>query len=173
MVENEARFAALDVLVWCLLVVTAIWLVATVYEQVLRRRHNLTRAETARRNKTLELDFLKKDAAAQNRALDAADAAARNLGEPAEDPPVSDTVSGFRHLFSVATGFVALITLLGVVASTIIRLDNVGDLIRRAGLVQLEGIIDQYPVGTSIAVLVIIYHVIAFFVFKKWKGRRA
>ena len=167
----QGLFAALGVIQWCLLIAVIVWIAMVTYEMVVRRRHNLTRAESASANKDLDLDFLKKDEAARQKALDAADDYAAELaaGEAAMSAQPQN-VSRLRRLFSVASAFMAVLTLIGVSVGTIVRLEKAGDMLRDAGFQQFTQIVDQYPVGTYLSVLVIGYHAIAFFVFEKWKG---
>ena len=168
MESASINVAALGLVEWLLLIVALIWVVAAGYEGLLRRRHNLTRAERAGANPDLELDFLKKDDDVRQKALEAADTYARELETGEQSAPVK--ASRLRQLFSVLTAIMAVITLIGVIGSTIARLEHTGDLVREVGLNQLTAVIEQYPVGTYLSVLIIIYHIVAFFVFQKWRG---
>ena len=166
----QGLFAALSVFQWCLVIVVIVWLGMLTFETVVRRRHNLTRAESASANRQLDLDFLKKDEEARQRALDAADDYARELEAGSSQAAAGGNVSRLKRLFSIASAIMAVLTLVGVIAGTIVRLETAGDLLRDAGFQQFTNIVDQYPVGTYLSVLVIGYHAIAFFVFEKWKG---
>ncbi len=164
-----ALFTALGFLQWCLLIAVVIWIGAFAFESIVRRRHNLTRAETEAPNRKLELDYLKKDHEARQRALEAGDAYEREL-DAQDTPPREGNMSRFRRLFAVASAIMAVVTLIGVISGTIIRFQHTETVVREAGLNRLTSVIDQYPVGTYLSVFVVAYHAIAFFVFEKWKG---
>ncbi len=152
------------ILTWFVVIFGGLWLVTGVIGYMHRRAYNLTRAESGR-SKNIQPDFLrvdhkKRDAAMKRGAAYDRELERRDEAEAAALKPPVDRL----HAWSKAAATVsAAFTLLTAVIGTLTKVDSM-----QAGAQQLgswDSLVDtmnRHPIGSSVAIIVIIANVIVF-----------
>ncbi|MEN7535684.1 hypothetical protein [Aurantiacibacter flavus] len=159
-----------------LTVVTIVWLVLALVAWWRRRAYNLTVAASARRNKKARPEFLKVDKKAREAALARGEAYEEALEErEAEEAravlrAAAGPVGWLEHIARLATLAMSIFTLITGFTGAIFNVTRVGDYLEQAGTEgKLEYLITEYPLGCTVAVLVIAYNIWRYFAEKKWK----
>ena len=158
------------------IVFTAIWLLLVLLIYMRRRASNLTPIQSARVNKKARPDFLKvdrrkqkqmvEDGASYDAELDQRDAAEERAEREAAKAP--DTMMArFARLVALFMSIFTLVTMMGGVLFNINYLRSLLDTYSATD--RLTAVISTYPIATTVAVLVIGYHIYSYVAGKKWR----
>jgi hypothetical protein len=166
----------IDAIYTSTIVFTAVWLLLVLLIHLRRRASNLTPIHAARVNRKARPDFLKvdhkkqrqmeKDGAAYDAELDRQDAADARAEAAAREP---DTVMArIARLLAVIMSIFTLATMVGSVLFNINYLR--GLLSTYSAGDRLVAVVTTYPIATTVAVLVISYHLYTYVAGKKWRA---
>lgn len=154
--------------------IVIVWIVLSLFGWWRRRAYNLTVASTARRNRKAEPDFLHVDKKAREAAIERGEAHEEMLEErEAREAAIAagkDPVGMGRRIAQISALLMSIFTLLcgvmGAVANVGAMEASVKNL-TAAGKIQY--IVTQHPIGTAIAVLVIVYNIYHYISHRRWQ----
>ncbi len=161
----------LDVASWAVVALGGLWLVTGVIGYLHRRAYNLTHAESGG-SENIKPDFLKVDHAARKGAIERGAAYDKQLEQrerPAPPLPPATTVGKWARIgATVTTAF----GLFAAIVGTLTKVESLQQGAESIGSVQKMGaIVREYPVGATVAVVVVVANVLAFTSSRKNKKK--
>jgi len=157
--------------------VTALWLVWTIFIVWRRRASNLTAIRGANPNKSATPDFLSVDAKARKAALQRGEAYEDVLTERDKDEERAERlaqrkretmISRFGRLVSFA---MALFSLATMISGTMFQVSIMGRYMEQYSAGErLMAVIQEHPVGVAVTVGVILFNIVTFVANRKWEG---
>ena len=166
----------IDLLFNLTMAAAGIWLAATVFVIWRRSASNLTPVSDVDKNRRAQPDFLSVDEKARKEAMARGEAFDREL-DKRDREEAADLRRGARRKASpmqrvagLVSLFMAVFTLLSMIVSTIWQIGFMGRILEQyAPGERLMVVVQKHPIGVTIAVLVIAYHIFRFFTDRKWE----
>ncbi|MCP3915248.1 MAG: hypothetical protein GY711_06815 [bacterium] len=162
----------LRLILGCTVGVAALWLAVLVFVSWRRSLMNLTPVTAAPVNPNAQPRFLIRDREARALALERADAFAQELQiqkERAERTEQHD--SSVTRFAGFASLFMATFSLAAMIAGAVWQVTWIGTVWERySASERLVSVMKSHPLAFSVCVLVITYHVVSFFVERKWRA---
>lgn len=152
-------------------ILAVVWVLISLFVHFRRRSSNLTPVEAARRKKSAQPDFLSVDHAKRAAALERGDAFESELQrrEAAEAPTgtraekVNKPLSIFGLIARLLSLVVSVFSLATVITGTTWQVSRMGDMIKEYNTVErITAVVTAYPVSSSIAAIVILFHIYQF-----------
>lgn len=157
-------------------VVVGVWLAITVFVLWRRSASNLTPVTSVERNRKAEPDFLSVDEKARREAVERGERFDREL-DKRDREEASDLRrrsarprGPLQRIAGLISLFMAVFSLLSVGVSVVWQVGVMGRMLEEysAGD-RLMLVIQKHPIGVTIALMVIAYHVYRFFTDRKWE----
>lgn len=151
----------LNIVSWVVVALGGLWLVTGVLGYFHRRAYNLTHAESGGSD-NIKPDFLKVDHAARKAAIERGEAYDKQLAQKdgTAPPPPAETVGKWARIGATVT---ASFGLLAAVITTLSKAEQLQAGAEKLGsLEKLGAIFREYPVGSTVAVIVVVANVVAF-----------
>lgn len=166
----------IDLLFNVTLAVVGIWLAVTVFVMWRRSASNLTPVNSVDRNKRAQPDFLKVDEAARREAAERGEAFDKELDKRDEEEAhnlrrqARRGRSAGQRLAGLVSLFMAAFTLVSMIVSVVWQIGFMGRILEQysAGD-RLLMVVQSHPIGVTVALLVIAYHIYRFFSDRKWE----
>lgn len=160
------------------IIAAAIWLALTIFVYWKRRAANLTPVTAARRSKKAQPEFLKVDHKARRAAIERGQAFERSLEQREEEEARAAALAALKpaaragRVAKIAALITSVFTLIAMIFGTILNVGKMGELMQQYSTTQrLAAIIQNHPVGTTVAAVVIAAGLYQF--FHERKARRA
>ena len=157
-------------------VVTAIWLLWTVFVWWRRSASNLTSTSTASVNRKASPDFLRVDEKARREALQRGadfekDLDARDRAEAAQERRAfKRKETGFGRIARLIALLMSLFSLATMLAGVIFQVSFMGKLWEQYSAAErVEKLIVEHPIGVVITFGVIAYHIVIYVTHRKWE----
>jgi hypothetical protein len=168
----------IDMLFRITIVLAVIWLALALVAWWRRRAYNLTVASTARRSGKAQPDFLHVDEKARKAAI-ARGEAHEEFIEDRERDEAAAALEAAKQPINLAqriAGFAALLmsifTLSTVALGAVTNVSKMGDALKSVSSVdKVEKIVSDHWLGTTVAALVIAWHVYKYFADRSWKEK--
>ncbi|MEM1149194.1 MAG: hypothetical protein AAGI03_01350 [Pseudomonadota bacterium] len=157
-------------------VVAAIWLASTVFVIWRRSASNLTPVNSVGTRRSAQPDFLSVDEKSRREAISQGEAFDKELDK--RDRDEASTLrkaargrrSPVQRIAGLVSLFMAVFSLLSMIVSVIWQIGFMGRILEQYSAGErLVIVIQKHPIGVSVALLVIGYHVFRFFTDRKWE----
>ena len=172
----EGAWPFIDGVILVLVVSTAIWLCFSIFIFWRRRATNLTPVHAARKNKKADPDFLNDDRRGRAAAIKRGEAYEKELAQQEAEEARLRKRKAFQQLTvmqrasRLITLAVSFFTLATIVAGTVFQLSYMGRLLSEYSAIdRLVAVVTNHPIGSSIATIVIVYHIVRFFMEGRWR----
>ncbi len=156
--------------------VAAIWLALSIFVYWRRRATNLTPVTAPRRSKKAQPDFLEVDHKARRAAMERGEAFERELQAREAEEARSGEAAGLRtamtgtRLAKLATIIMSVFTLVTMIVGSILNIGKMGELMQTYSTTErIAAVIREHPVGSTVAVIVIVAGIYRFFHERKWR----
>lgn len=157
-------------------VFTAIWLATTVFVIWRRSASNLTTSSDATPNRKATPDFLSVDKEARKEAIKRGEAFDRKLDKQEKEEAAEELrkersketrISRLARLVSL---FMALFSLATMISGTVFQVTFMGQIWEKySASERLMKVVQDYPVGVAVTVLVIVYNLVSYITNRKWE----
>ncbi|MCI4644101.1 MAG: hypothetical protein MRY64_04905 [Hyphomonadaceae bacterium] len=153
-----------------------IWLAITVFVLWRRAASNVTPVSSVPKNKRAQPDFLEVDEKARREAIARGEAfdkelEARDRAEARQERRAAKHKrSPLQRIAGLITLLMAIFSLVSAAVSVIWQVGFIGNMLEQysAGD-RLMALVTHHPIGVTIAVLVICFHIYRFFTDRKWQ----
>ena len=158
-----------DLLLWTTVAGAVLWLLLTSFVYARRRAANLTPVNAPDAKKSAAPDFLKVDHKAREAQIKRGEAFEKELDQrEAAEAKTTKQVTLLQRLAGFATLLFSIFSLLATASSVIWQVDRVGGMLSQSDKIGM--ILQKYPIPFAVCAFVIGYHVVVFFVQKRWKS---
>ncbi|MEW4448896.1 hypothetical protein [Qipengyuania sp. JC766] len=172
----DDAWPVLDLAFQILLVVAAVWLFLSLIAWWRRRAYNLTVASTARRNRKAQPEFLKVDEKARREAIARGHEHAERLDDRDREEELAalragkEPVTLAKRIASLASLILSVFTLFTTVSGVFMQVTKVGNEATEWTVGdRLQYVIENHPIATTVAVVIILIHVFQYFYDRKWQ----
>ena len=157
-------------------VVTAIWLVTTIFLSWRRSASNLTTSSSASPNRKATPDFLSVDKKARKEAVERGEAFDRDLDKQERDDErrarrlAHGKATGISRIARLISLFMALFSLATMISGTVFQVTFMGKIWEQYSATErLIGVVTAHPIGVGVTALVILYNLVTFVINRKWE----